>query len=234
MPTHILTAPPSPTTMLIAEDHPVYRKGLIEHLSHSIPVDDIQVAGDGQEAWKLICQSPPDLLLTDVRMPIMSGIELIRKTCAHFPQVHCIGFSSDASENLVVDLFKAGAKGYLPKCAEVSEFSQAIAMVLKGEIYLHPKAAQYSAPQISYEHSSSTSDPFKQAQFTTLERQIIKLTCQQLSVKEIADQISHTKKSVDTARERIRTKIGAKNVVGIVMYAMRKNMLGLISLYCAS
>lgn len=175
---------------------------------------------NGYELIKLTRKVKPDVIITDIKMPIMDGIEATKQLTGEFPAIGIIALSMFDEENLIVDMLEAGAKGYLLKNAHKEEIVSAVKSVYQGQSYYCRDTTNKLAQMIA----NSNYNPYKKIvtpEFTEKEIMVMKLICQECSNKEIAENLGLSKRTVEGYRERILEKINAKNSVGIVVYAIR-------------
>lgn len=207
--------------VLLADDHPLYLEGL-ELLLQKIPEFEIAgVAYNGKELCELVRQLKPDVVITDIEMPILNGIEATQIIKKEFPSLPIIGLTMFNDEHLIVDMMEAGANGYILKSTGKEELTHAIHSVLEGYNYL----CNDTNLRLSKMLAKSKMFPCeKKAIFNEKELEIIRLICEQFVSKEIADKTGLEKRTIDKYREHIMEKTGAKNVVGIVVYAIREGI----------
>jgi len=173
----------------------------------------LQVAEDKQ----------PDVLIADIKMPVMDGIEMCRIIKRSYPDMQVIALSMFNEDNLIIDMLEAGAKGYLLKNTNKHELLAAVKAVFEGNSYYDASTNTKLAKLIA----QSKFSPHRHAapqKFTVRETTIIRLICQQQTNREIATQLGLSIRTVESHREKIQEKTGAKNSVGVVIYAIRNDM----------
>lgn len=206
--------------VIIADDHAIFRDGLKQALASEENIFLVGEAADGKELIRLVSECNPDVILTDIRMPVMDGISAAKKILEISPVVCIIGLSMFDDEAHIVDMLEAGARGYLLKNADKSEIIDAINSVFHGELYYCKHTSFTLAKMIS----SSKFNPHKRKEkieFTERELEIIKLICEQLTNKEIAEKLYLSTRTVEGHRLKIQEKMNAKNTAGIVICALR-------------
>ena len=204
----------------IADDHQIILESLTALLSKEPNIHIIGEATNGADLVEIVRFSKPDIVLTDIQMPVMTGIEAARILLNEFEHLGIIALTMHEETHLIVDIVDAGGRGYLLKNTSKPELLKAIDIVHEGGTYYCKEAAHKLVSLVS----KTSFYPFKpndKPVFTKRELQIIQLICQQYSSKEIATAIGLSKRSVDSQRERIQKKIGAKNLAGIVLYAIQ-------------
>ena len=183
----------------------------------------VAVAENGVELLEKVEKFRPNVVITDICMPFMDGFEVTRRIRNDFPEIEVIAIAMNNEDNIILDMLETGAKGYIMKKASSKEFVEAIEKVNNKEIHY----CKISANKVVRNIHRSKLHPFKnhpKPTFTPYELKIIKLTCQELSAKEIANQINSNENNINSARERIRSKMEVKSVAGMVVYAMRQKL----------
>lgn len=210
--------------LVIADDHEIFRDGLSLMLSKQ---QHIQLAGqaeNGRELISLVNEVQPDVIMTDVKMPIMDGIEATRSLLSQHPDLKIIALSMFDEENLIVDMLEAGAKGYLLKNADKQEILDAIHSVYEDKNYY----CHHTSSKLASLISKSKFNPYKKKEpvnFTEREIEIIRLICQQQTAQEIADKVFLSKRTVEGHRTRILEKMNVKNTAGVVIYALKHKIV---------
>lgn len=210
--------------LVIADDHEIFRDGLSLMLSKQ---QHIQLAGqaeNGRDLIALVNKVQPDVIMTDVKMPVMDGIEATRTLLAQHPDLKIIALSMFDEENLIVDMLEAGAKGYLLKNADKQEILDAIHSVYEDKNYY----CHHTSSKLASLISKSRFNPYKKkdpVSFTERETEIIRLICQQLTAQEIADKVFLSKRTVEGHRTRILEKMNVKNTAGVVIYALKHKLV---------
>ena len=210
--------------LVIADDHEIFRDGLALMLSKQQNIQLIGQAENGKQLLTLVRELQPDVVMTDVKMPVMDGIEATRSLLAENPYLQIIALSMFDEENLIVDMLEAGAKGYLLKNADKQEILDAIHSVYQGKPYY----CHHTTSRLASMISKSKFNPYKKKDplvFTDREKEIIRLICQQLTAQEIADKVFLSKRTVEGHRTRILEKMNVKNTAGVVIYALRHRMV---------
>jgi DNA-binding NarL/FixJ family response regulator len=176
------------------------------------------VATNGHELLEQVKAKKPEVVLTDIKMPELDGIEVTKKITQMFPEVGVIALSMFDDDNLVVDMFDAGAKGYLLKNTSKEEAYAAINTVHKGGIFFpHDTSKKLIQGIINKKYIQSIN-------LTEKELQVLKLICQQYAAKEIAQILETTQRAVESIREKLQKKTGAKNMAGLVVFAIKTGL----------
>ncbi len=209
--------------IVIADDHEIFRDGLKLMLSKYPEIIFLGEAENGRELVQLVEQLNPDVILTDIKMPLLDGIEAAKKISASHPHIGIIGLSMFDEDDLIIDMLEAGAKGYLLKNSDKNEILEAIKTV-----YTHqPYYCRNTSSKLMQMIASSRFNPYtkkEKATFSDREKEIIALICQECTNKEIAEKLFLSQRTVEGHRLKILEKMDVKNTVGLVVYAMKNNI----------
>ncbi|GMQ79020.1 MAG: response regulator transcription factor [Anaerolineae bacterium] len=213
----------APIQVLIVDDHAIVRKGTRALLAEVEGIEVVGEAADGQEAVDQATLLRPDVILMDLVMPGMDGIEAIRQIKSSQPDARILALTSFAADDKVFPAIKAGALGYLLKDADPEDLILAIKQVYRGEPSLHPSIARKVLQEIRLPHRSPpTPDPL-----TSREKEILHLVAQGLSNQQIADQLSIAEVTVRTHVSNILSKLHLANRVQAALYALREGFSAL-------
>lgn len=213
-----------PIIVIIADDHELIREGFVTLLNKNKEISVVAEASNGEELIRLAHQLQPDIIITDIQMPVMNGIEVTRKLTIELPHIGIIALSMFEEQVPVLDMLEAGAKGYLLKNAGKQEIIDAIKAVFKDEPY-YSENINNILMQIKSDDNRKPILKKGKPEFTDKEIEIIKFICNQYSNKEIGDQMRLSKRTIESYREQIRFKINAKNTVGIALYAIKNRIV---------
>jgi DNA-binding NarL/FixJ family response regulator len=212
-----------PIRTILADDHEIFRDGFQTMLKKQKDIELVGEAENGKELIELAEKLQPDVIITDIKMPLMDGIEATRILSKRFPETGIIALSMFDEDNLVVDMLESGAKGYLIKNAPKHEILEAIKTVYnKGTYYCH-----HTSNKLAQMIAKSKFNPYKKAKkidFTGREMDIIKLICAQFSNKEMASRLNLSVRTVEGYRDRILEKMDVRNTAGIVVYAIKNGI----------
>jgi two-component system, NarL family, response regulator NreC len=210
--------------LVIADDHEIFRDGLALMLSRQEGISLIGQAENGRELIELADALHPDLVITDIKMPLLGGIEATRELLKRHPDLKIIALSMYDEDNLIVEMLEAGAKGYLLKNADKREILDAIVSVYEDNIYYcrHTSARLASMIVKSRFNPHKTKQPLE---FSDREREIITLICQQFTAQSIGEKLFLSKRTVEGYRIKIMEKMNVKNTAGIVIFALRNNLV---------
>jgi DNA-binding NarL/FixJ family response regulator len=209
--------------VLLVDDHAIMRDGISAILSLHYDIDMIGEASEGQEAIEKTRELSPDVVIMDVAMPDMDGIEATRRIRKQSPNVRVIMLTQYDNKEYVLSAIKAGAAGYVPKRALGSELISAVRAVNRGESFLYPSAA--AALIDEYRRQAKTADPYEQ--LTPREREILKLIAEGHTSREIAENLFISLKTVTGHRAKIMEKLGLRNRTELFKFAVRKGLLTL-------
>lgn len=216
----------SPIRVLIADDHVVMREG-ISFLLEAEP--DIQVVGqasDGQEAWEKARQLKPDIVLMDITMPGISGLEATRQLRAALPETQVLVLTMHEGDEFFFRMLQAGASGYVLKGASSDELLNAIRAVHRGGVYLYPTMAKKLLTDYMSRPSTEQSS---YDDLTPREREILTLIAQGLTNREIAAKLVISVNTVGTHRQNIMEKLDLHNKSELIKYAIRKGLIAVES-----
>jgi len=215
--------------VILADDHSLVRAG-IRSLILNIPgVEVIGEADNGRDAIKLIDELNPDLVLLDIAMPELNGLEVVARISKEFSDTKVIILSMHTNEEYVVQALRSGASGYLLKDAAPNELEIAVNAVMRGETYLSPAISKHVVD--NYLKRISNVSPDKElspdifTQLTSRQREILQLIAEGNSTKEIANKLNVSIKTVETHRMQLMDRIGIHDVAGLVRYAIRVGII---------
>ncbi|WEK35615.1 MAG: response regulator transcription factor [Candidatus Pseudobacter hemicellulosilyticus] len=206
-----------PTSILLADDHGIVLDGLRSVLAENNQLTVTATASTGQEALQLLQQHPIQLLITDYCMPDMDGLILVKKAKAQFPQLKIIVLSMVDEAGAIREILLAGADGYILKKYASQELFQGIEAVLNHHQYWSEEAGKALLQAGSREQGS--------ASLTIRELEILRLLTQELTSKEIAQQLFISERTVETHRKNLLRKTGCTGTVGLVKYAYAHKLL---------
>ncbi len=213
------------TRVLLAEDHQVMRQGLRSLLENEGRFTVVGETDSGESTVRAAQEKRPDVVLLDVVMPGMNGIEATRHICATVPAVKVIGLSAHAARRYVTEMLKAGAFGYLLKSCAFDELIRAIRTVLAGEVYLCSKITGVVVEH--YARGSTSPSPSAYDVLSSRERQVLQLLAEGLSTKEMASRLHVSQRTVETHRRKISQKLGIRSIAALTKYAIREGLASL-------
>jgi len=206
--------------VMIVDDHAIVRKGIRALLSESGGFEIVAEAADGQEAVLAAEKAQPDVILMDLLMPGMDGIEATRRITSRQPEAHILVLTSFAADNKLFPAIKAGALGYLLKDSSPEELVRAIRQVHRGEPALHPTIARKLLQEVAH---PADLQPAPEA-LTVRELTVLRLIAQGLSNQEIADELAVSEPTVRAHVSRILGKLHLASRTQAALYAVREGL----------
>ena len=217
-----------PIRIVLADDHEIFRDGFSGLLKKQDEIVLVGEASDGEELIKVTEKLKPDVVLTDIRMPVMDGIQATKVLNSKFPLINVIALSMFNDDNLVIDMMEAGAKGYLLKNAHKSEIIEAIRTVYRQETYYCKQTSDKLIQMMTKSRFNPAKNEDKPV-FTEKEKEIIALICQQCSNKEISQKLFLSVRTIEGYRKKVQEKMKVKNTAGIVVYAIKNKVYNIDS-----
>ncbi len=213
----------NPIKIVLADDHEIFRDGFRVMIKKQPSVVLAGEASNGEELIELAQKLNPDVVVTDIKMPKLDGLEATKRLTRDMPGIGIIALSMSDEENLIVDMLEAGAKGYLLKNAHKEEIIEAIKTVKMGQSYYCNDTSLKLAEMIGKSRHGQVIRN-KKPEFTEKDLEVIRCICKQMSNKEIALQLHLSIRTIEGYRDRIQEKIGARNAAGIVVYAIKNKI----------
>ena len=211
-----------PISLAIADDHRIFREGLKALLGDYPQVQVRLEAASGRQLLASLPQQPVDVVLMDISMPELDGLQATRQVLARHPGTRVLGLSMYDEDKYLVDMMKAGARGYLLKSAEPDEIIVAIGDVHHKGFYLNESLSTTLVKQLLGQSPATLPH---EADLNERETAVLQLLCQEYSNAEIADRLFLSVRTVEGYRTRLFEKIGARNIVGLVIYAVKKGII---------
>ena len=210
--------------IILAEDHRIVREGLKSLLERRPDFKVVAEAENGREAVNLCRELGPDLVLMDIGMPQLNGVEATRQVRQACPQTRVLALSMHSDPRFVVDVLKAGAKGYLLKDSAFAELVRAVEAVAAGGTYLSSQLADNLPVERLREKAA---DDCAQAALTGRETEVLQLLAEGRSTNQIAENLGISPKTVEVHRMNIKTKLGIYTTAGLTKYAVRQRLTSL-------
>ena len=209
-------------TVGIADDHKMFRKGLIEivNLLHNYEV--ILDAGNGMELMQWLKSAQPDVLILDLKMPEMDGFEAVKKITQMYPNMKIIVLSMYDQENFVLHAFQLGVHGYLFKNSGPDELKLALDKVCGEGFYFTERVGKVLAKGL---RKREKKPQFSAIQLSKLELEILGYICEGMTTEEIAGKVFLAKRTVEGYRQNITSKAGVKNTASLVTWAFRNGLI---------
>jgi DNA-binding NarL/FixJ family response regulator len=210
--------------IIIADDHQLFREGLANLLADSKDIEILAQAGNGKEAIAKARELNPDVLIMDIGMPVMDGVEATRKLLQELPGSRVIALSMHADKQYIKGMFEAGASGYLFKNCAYNELITAIRTVHEGKKYLSDRITEI---MIQDYLGKEEAIPAGDNELTEREAEILKLIAEGVSTNEISERLFVSIKTIGTHKQHILEKLNLKTTTDLVKYAIKKGIISL-------
>jgi NarL family two-component system response regulator LiaR len=213
-----------PTRLLLVDDHQIVRKGLRAILEQQPNLQVVGEANTGLEAVEMAIRLKPEVVLMDISLPGLNGIDATRKIIAELPGVRIIALTAHSVQDMIGGAFNAGAVGYLLKDSAVEELGQAIRTVMEGGVYVTPRVAGAMVDRYvaGTSRPRDTSGAF--ARLTNREREVLQLMAEGQATKEVARALGVSVKTAETHRRAIMEKLDLHSVAELTKYAIREGL----------
>jgi two-component system response regulator NreC len=212
--------------VLLAEDHTIVRKGIRSLLDDEPDIEVVGEAADGREAVEKVEKLRPDVVLMDITMPQLNGLEATRHIKKQFPEIKVLGLTMYTNEEYIFQLLQAGASGYLVKQSAPAELISAIQAVYRGDSFLSPAISKTIIEEyLKHTEKISQSDAYEK--LTDREREVLQLITEGYSNQEIAEMLYISVKTVGVHRVNLMTKLNLHNTAELIKYAFRKGIISL-------
>ncbi|MDP3110816.1 MAG: response regulator transcription factor [Thermodesulfovibrionales bacterium] len=208
--------------ILLADDHTILREGLCALLAKQRDFQIVAEVGDGRTAVRLTQELLPDVVVVDVNMPDLNGIEATRQIITDNPGIKVIALSMYSEKQFVVEMLKAGAAGYMLKDSAFEELVHAINCIVKDQIYLSPSITTFVLKD--YLQQSSKADYTAFSILTDREREVLQLIVEGKTTKEIASILNVSTKTIETHRQQIMKKLNVHSIAELTKYAIREGI----------
>ena len=223
--------------VLLADDHRIVREGLKSLLAAQPDMEVVAEAADGRQAVQMARDLAPDVVVMDVAMPQLNGIEATRQIAADEPGMKVVALSMHSDRRFVSEALKAGASGYVLKDGAFDELISAIRAVVSDKVYLSPRVAGVVVEDYVRRlpprdgshvlHAGAAAQPARHGAFDALtprEREVLQLMAEGYATKEVAHRLSVSVKTVETHRRNLMEKLGLDSVAELTKYAIREGL----------
>jgi DNA-binding NarL/FixJ family response regulator len=207
--------------VLLADDHVLVRAGVRALLERMPGIEVVAEAGDGAEALQLVKSQRPQVVLMDITMPGMNGLEAAARIAREFPHSRVVVFSMHATKQYVLQAFRAGAAGYLLKEAQPEELESAIRTVARGETYVAPSIAGYVVEDVR----SRPAAPSGLDRITWRQREILQLIAEGRTTKQMSQRLGIGVRTVETHRADLMDRLNIHDVAGLVRFAVATGLV---------
>jgi len=208
--------------VLIADDHTMVRESLVGVLQAAGDVQVVAQAADGMEAVEKALQARPDVVIADLSMPRLGGLEVVRRLREALPQTKVLVLTMHGEHEYVLQAVRAGASGYLVKDSAASELLSALRSLHAGHGHFGPQAAKSLADQLQ-RPERPLEDPY--GRLTEREREVFHLMAEGMTTKDIAQRLGISTKTAENHRGHVLDKLGVRNTAELVRYALRKGLI---------
>ena len=212
-------------TVLLADDHPIVRQGLRHLFEEESEINIVGEASDGLQAVQLTEKLKPNVLILDIMMPDLNGLEVLRQVKERSPGTTSIVLSMQSADVYVVEALKAGALGYVLKETGPSEMLNALQQVVRGQRYLSPRISERLIDVLIQTVEKAPADPYQT--LTNREREVLQMAAEGLSSSEIGKRLSISPRTAELHRGRMMNKLGLRNQTELIRYALKRGILPL-------
>jgi two-component system, NarL family, response regulator NreC len=217
---------PASISILLVDDHQIVRSGLKNLFDDQQDMKVIAEAENGRAAVQLVKELLPDIVVMDITMPDLNGVEATRKIMHESPRSKVIALSEHSDRRFVSEALKAGAVGYLPKASPFEELAEAVRAVARGKVYLSPRIANVVVEEY-IRGSGGAEDSSVYAVLSAREREVLQLMAEGLATKEVARHLHVSVKTVETHRAKIMDKLNLHSLAELTKYAVREGITSL-------
>lgn len=208
----------------IADDHKIFRKGVILSMRSYSNIKFVMEADNGEELLAKIPESEPDVILCDLKMPVKDGIDTTKLITKNFPNIRVIILTMYEDERFVGHLMDCGAAGYLLKRTDPAEIKKAIMDVMRTGFYLNPFVNKVLIKK-NYSKQKFNPTLTSEVVLSDREKEVLTLVCMEFTASEIAAKMDISARTVEAIKDRLMERFGVKNSVGLVFYAMKNSLI---------
>ena len=214
----------APIKLMLVDDHEIVRTGLRMMLEAEADLEIVSEAESGEEALELVSDNVPDVIIMDVSLPGIGGVEATRVLRDRYPEIKVLVLTIHEDERYFFQMLNAGAAGYLPKRAAPTDLVTAIRTVYQGNVYLYPSLATTLVGDYLQRAETGGDEQRSYDELTPRQRQVLTLVAEGLSNTEIADRLEISAKTVARHRENIMARLNLHSRTELVKYAIRKGL----------
>lgn len=216
---------PIKPTVIIVEDNELLRDGIQSIIQHSGCAEVLATASNGLEYLELLKKNKPDLVLMDIEMPVMDGIEATSLSISKFPDLKILAISMHTEQSYYAQMLEAGARGYVLKSTNKEELIKAVQDVANDKLYFSNELLNDII--VDFKNTHCIINKEEELQFSNREIEIIDLMCKGYSTIEISERICLSNKTVENYRVKLLNKTGCKNSVSLAVYAIKNNLVSI-------
>jgi len=210
-------------TVLLADDHPIVRQGMRRLFEAEPDLAVVGEAADGLETVQLVEKLKPSVLVVDMMMPGLNGLEILRQVKKRSPATFSIVLSMQSADAYVVEALKSGASGYILKDSGPSELVNALRQVIQGQRFLSPKLSERLINAYIQTSDKTVLDSYET--LTDREREVLQMVSEGLTTPEIARRLSISPRTAELHRGRMMSKLGLRNQTDLIRYALKRGIL---------
>lgn len=215
-----------PIKILIADDHVLYRAGVKTALSSKSDVKVIAEADNGMHLLNMLKMVQPDVILLDIQMPVMDGITALPEIKKNWPNIKVVMLTMLEDHSMITKLMELGANSYLSKTSDIEVIYEAIKTCFEQDYFFNALTNKALLTNLKQRNHLSPQKMVQQeANLNDKEMLILKLMCGEKTTKEIADMVDLSPRTVEAIRDKLKVKTGAKSTAGLIMYAVKHNIL---------
>jgi DNA-binding NarL/FixJ family response regulator len=210
--------------IVLVDDHQMFRDGVKSVLSDEENMEVVGEVGNGNDLFELLKSNTPDLIITDISMPEISGIEVTKYVSENYPDIKILILSMHTNEEFITKALSSGANGYLPKDTSMNELLDAINTIYKGDNYFNRNISDTILKSI-IDKSKNNQNNSKNEKLTKREKEVVQLVVDGLTNKEIADKLFISIRTVDSHKNNVMQKLKLKSSVELVKYILKNNII---------
>lgn len=215
---------PNIIKVAIADDHKIFRKGVILSLRSYTNIKFVMEADNGEDLISKIPESMPDVILCDLKMPVKDGIDATKVISREYPNIRVIILTMFEDDRFVGHLMDCGAAGYLLKSTDPAEIKRAIMDVMRTGFYLNPFVNRILIKK-NYSKQKFNPSLTSEVVLSDREKEVLTLVCMEFTAQEIAAKMDISARTVEAIKDRLMERFGVKNSVGLVFYAMKNQLI---------
>jgi DNA-binding NarL/FixJ family response regulator len=210
--------------IVLVDDHKILREGICSLVKGFPDMEVVGEAADGRSALRLVKDLSPDVVIMDISMPDLNGIDATRRIIADHPGIKVVALSMHYDKQFVSEIFKAGASGYLLKDCAFDEMEHAIRVVMDNKTYINPQIASLVVESLVNQPAATPANTQAFSLLTEREREVLQLIAEGNSTKQIASQLSVSAKTIESHRRQVMGKLNMRNVAELTKYAIREGI----------
>ncbi len=212
--------------ILLVDDHKILRDGICSLLKEYPDMEVVGEAADGKNALNLVKELSPDMVIMDISMPDLNGIEATRKILADYPHIKVMALSMHYDKHFVSEIFKAGASGYLLKDCAFDEMAHAIRMIIDNKTYVNSQIASLVVESLMSD-SPRSHNKHAFSLLTEREKEVLQLIAEGKSTKQIASSLNVSTKTIESHRRQVMGKLNIRNIADLTKYAIREGLIAI-------